>query len=349
MTKEAFLAEQADIYDRYFSEPVDPPVEPPLEPPSPYGPILAPVGADMAGISSQTRTNPLNRSEGSSIVQSNAWLTDCYAWWAAGQVTLANVDCSNILLESVGPYINMRGCPSIKLDRIKHINARYSRTYGFGIIRMKDAVGSFHASNLIWHGSQVIPNSNDAWAAVCGQGKNAGDGCADWSISRFDFRNCLMGAGSEYQNADGISLERGWINGLIENGYIENCSDAGIDLKGAGCTINQVHIKGCRQNLKLWSSGDHGRIVTEDPGVAHFIVKPFAGSDPGEAIVIDRLEVLGDPDKPLFRYEDNSGGAGHVKIVVTELVAPEGQEIYQLASNRAGMTAEVWIRGEQII
>ena len=229
--------------------------------------------------------------------------------------------------------IVMRGAPEIVLERIESTEGRPS-SYGMGLLRATDRIGRLRASNLRFSGAREIDNANDAFAAICLWGKGDDDICTDWQITRFDFANLVMKSGKRYRNADGISVERGHDDGLIEHGVIRNVSDAGIDCKGANCRINQVDIAEARESLKLWdSSSRHGRIVSRSPRFAHIIV---AGSGQPGPIVIDRLECHGDPSRPVVAFE----GAPR-DVVIRTLVAPDGQKLFSVNNRARGATLRV--------
>jgi hypothetical protein len=287
---------------------------------APYGQILPPEPPRI--------TTPRKTGEGARNISSGQSLTVSDAWWsdkwigikANGTTDMGPVHFTDVRLERYGPMIVMRGSPEILLDRIESFEARPS-SYGMGFLRATDRIGRLRARNLKLVGAREINNTNDAFAAICLWGKGTDDVCRDWEISRFDLRNLIMKKGERYRNADGISVERGHDDGLIENGMIRNVSDAGIDCKGANCRITQVDITGARENLKLWdSSTRHGRIISRSPRFAHIIVASSSGQGP---IVIDQLECHGDPKRPVIAFEGSSR-----EVVVRTLVAPEGQVLY---------------------
>lgn len=305
---------------------------------APYGKILPPEPPRI--------TTPRKEGEGARDISSGKSLTVSDAWWSDKWIGIkANdtkdmgpVRITDVRLERYGPMIVMRGSPEILLNRIESLDARPS-SYGMGFLRATDRIGRLRARNLRFTGAREIDNVNDAFAAICLWGKGADDVCRDWEITRFDLRNLVMKKGKRYRNADGISVERGHDDGLIEHGVIQNVSDAGIDCKGANCRINQVDICGARENLKLWdSSTRHGRIISRSPRFAHIIVAGSGGQGP---IVIDHLECHGDPSRPVFAFE----GASR-EVVVRTLIAPTGQVIY-IADERS-MAVSLWVNGTKV-
>jgi len=298
-----------------------------------YGRILPPAPPRIS-----TRVKKGHGAQGAStgraLSVSDAWWTDMWIGIKANDIkNLGPVRFRDVRLERYGPMIVMRGAPEIILDRIESIEGKPS-SYGMGLLRATDRIGRLQASNLRFSGAREIDNANDAFAAICLWGKGEDDVCTDWQITRFDFANVVMKQGKRYRNADGISVERGHDDGLIEHGMIRNVSDAGIDCKGANCRINQVEIAEARESLKLWdSSMRHGRIVSRSPRFAHIII---AGSGRPEPIVIDRLECHGDPSRPVVAFE----GAPR-DVVIRTLIAPEGQKLHSIAQRSKGSTLRV--------
>lgn len=311
-----------------------------------YGAIVAPAPPVITA-EPQARGNPISRTAGQSIVQSDVHWTDSWMAWKGNDVSdgpLVEVRCEDILLERFGPYIVMRGAPSIQLSRIASLEARHS-SYGIGFLRATDVIGKLRASDLRFVGADPVANANDAFAPICLWGKD-GDTCTDWAIERFDFRNVIMAEGGNYQNADGISVERGHDFGLIEHGVIKNVSDAGIDCKGYNCRINQVDIESARQSLKLWdATPHHGRIVSRTPRFAHILAASDNEQVLDEPIIIDRLEAPDAPDKPVVAFE------GGKTVIIKMLIAPEGQKLYTTTgkARTADKPAELWVNGERVL
>ncbi len=306
---------------------------------APYGRILPPEPPRI--------TTPRKSGEGARKMSSGQSLTVSDAWWsdkwigikANGTKDMGAVHFTDVRLERYGPMIVMRGAPEILLDRIESLEAR-SSSYGMGFLRATDRIGRLRAHNLKFVGAREIDNANDAFAAICLWGKGAEDVCRDWEITRFDLRNLVMKKGRRYRNADGISVERGHDDGLIENGVIRNVSDAGIDCKGANCRITQVDIAGARESLKLWdSSTRHGRIISRSPRFAHIIVAGNNGQGP---IVIDQLECHGDPTRPVIAFEGTSR-----EVVIRTLVAPKGQILY--TADERSMSASLRLNGTKVL
>lgn len=337
-------------------EPTDPDAEPEPEPapaptptpvpaqPSPYGAIIEPeepviTAPQMPG------WGPVQRKDGQSIIQHDAWRTDRYAAWKADDVRLELVNVSDILLERMGPYIDMRGADSIRMSRVKSVEGKYT-SQGFGLLRATDTIGSFYGEHLIFEAEGKSVNVNNAWAAICLFGKDVDDVCTDWSVQYFRFKNCLMADGEYYRNCDGIAIERGHDSGLIENGVIDTCSDAGIDCKGYNVRINQMDIASCRQSLKLWDGSDrHGRIISRTPRYAHILAASDNEQVADAPIIIDRLECPDAPDKPVVAFE------GGKTVIIKTLIAPEEQKLYTADSKAraADKPAELWINGSQVL
>lgn len=298
-----------------------------------YGRILPPAPPRVTTRRQKGR-GALGAATGKRLAISDSWWTDKWIGIKANDVKdLGPVSFRDVKLERYGPMIVMRGAPSIILDRIESTQGEPS-SYGIGLLRATDRIGMLRASNLRFSGAREIDNVNDAFAAICLWGKGEDDICRDWEITRFDFANIVMTKGKRYRNADGISVERGHDDGLIEHGVIRNVSDAGIDCKGANCRINQIEIEGARQSLKLWdSSSRHGRIVSISPRFAHVII---AGTGRREPIIIDRLECHGNPDRPVVAFE----GAPR-PVVIKTLVAPDKQKLFSQALRSAGSSLHV--------
>lgn len=298
-----------------------------------YGRILPPAAPQISTRAKEGH-GARGATSGKALIVSDAWWTDMWIGIKANDIkNLGPVLFRDVRLERYGPMIVMRGSPEIVLERIESTAGKPS-SYGMGLLRATDRIGRLRASNLRFSGAREIDNVNDAFAAICLWGKGDDDVCKDWEITRFDFANVVMKQGKRYRNADGISVERGHDDGLIEHGVIRNVSDAGIDCKGANCRINQVDIADARESLKLWdSSTRHGRIISRSPRFAHVIV---AGSGRPEPIVIDRLECHGDPARPVVAFE----GAPR-DVVIRTLIVPGGQRLFSLAQRSKGSTLRV--------
>lgn len=67
------------------------------------------------------------------------------------------------------------------------------------------------------------------------------------------------GDNTNYWNSDGISLERGNYNILIENLTVRGCTDGGIDIKATDSVLRNVNCYDNKRNFRLWS--DSGLLV----------------------------------------------------------------------------------------
>ena len=289
-------ADELDLFDPQ-STPIYPRIAEPAAPNITAAPAVAPMPGPVLW----------KPTAGKAVVIENTHMVDNPLRVKGGQLSagVPQLILRDVLAVKCGPLVQLRNVDQVVLERVASVDAYASGTYGLGLIRLTDRIGSLRVSDFRWEGAQEAPNTSDAWSVINLWGKDADDTCSDWQIRRGVIRNARMGSGSNYLNADGISTERGHTNGIIEDIFIEGVSDAGIDCKGVGCRIRQVEVRDARQSFKLWSSGEHGRLVSRDPRFAHIISKP------GATIVIERLEVSGDPTKPLVAFED---GPSHVII-----------------------------------
>ena len=344
----AAICDAIDIPDGN-SEPAPTPAPTVPAEPVKYGAIIEPAEPVITAEEPIKGWGAINRKAGQSIVQSNLWASDNWIGWKANGTEsnpLEEVRCEDVLLERFGPYIVMRGAPVIDLRRIKSVEAGTS-SYGIGFIKCTDTIGSFRAVDLIFDGEGIAQNANDAFAAVCLWGKDQGsDICTDWQIERFMLRDCLMATGDNYANADGISVERGHDQGLIEHGLIDNCSDAGIDCKGYDVRINQVDIANCRQSLKLWDASNRiGRIISRTPRFAHILAASDNEQVEDEPIVIDQLELYGDPGRTVVAFE------GQKNVVIKSLVHHEAEisELKMFTKTNKAEGSTLWVNGIQVL
>ena len=346
----AAICDALDLSEAVPDEPTPAPAPVPAEPIQ-YGAIIEPEAPVLEGVEKVVFGVQMRKTDGDSIDIANRWWADKYMGYRAS-ARLAYVNCEDIMLHNYGPMIVMRGCDDIYINRVWSLDARHSETYGIGILRATDTLGKIRVTNTKFVGSEPLPNSGDPRAVFCLQGKDGDDVCTDWELSRFHYENCVMlpklnedgsvASDSRYLNVDGISIERGHDDGVIEHGFIDNCSDAGIDCKGHNVLINQVDIANCRQSLKLWDTSErYGRIISRTPRFAHILAASSSQQVEGERIVIDRLECPDAPTKPVVAFE------GRKDVVIRTLIAPEGQKLFTKTNDADGST--LWVNGTQVL
>lgn len=245
---------------------------------------------------------------------------------------VSNLMMSDIVARDFGPIMRGRSLDYITVDRIAISMGKADATYGLGIVNTSGGFLTAVMQDLVFAGDTTspAPNAKDAWAAIALKGKKSAD-TGTFTIDRFDFRDLWMAAGSNYQNVDGISTERGY-NGTIRNGRVANASDACLDIKG-DVTVDNVYLENCREGIKLWSSQSHGLIEMGTHRFVAIIAK--GGANNASAVYIETLVLKGDPTVPVFRAED-----GPVTLTVGTLVAHPDQ-VLNASSSYAGSSVVV--------
>ena len=239
---------------------------------------------------------------------------------------------SNIVAREFGPIMRGRSLEYITVDRIAASRAKANKTYGMGIINTTGGFLTAVMQDLVFQGDTAspAPNAAEAWAAIALKGKTSAD-TGNFTIDRFDFRDLWMASGSQYENVDGISTERGY-TGTIQNGRIVNASDACLDIKG-DVTVDNVYLENCREGIKLWSSQSHGLIEMGTHRFAAIIAK--GGSSNASSVYIETLVLTGAPTVPAFRAE-----GGPVTLTIGTLVADPNQ-VLNASSSYAGSSVKV--------
>lgn len=214
-----------------------------------------------------------NKARRESSVTTNRHFVDQWIGTKANGTLLDRVEWRDVLAERYGPLVVSGGANEIVMERVWSLNAVPSPNYGVGLLTVSGPVGRMRIEDFKVVGGSPSPPSSKAMAAICMWGKWDEAGCSNWEIKRGVIDNLFMTKSSKrYENIDGISLESGWTDGLIEDIRIDGVSDAGIDLKGNNCRINMADISNARENLKLWRSSErHGAVVSRNPRFAHII------------------------------------------------------------------------------
>lgn len=239
---------------------------------------------------------------------------------------------SDIVARDFGPIMRGRSLDYIVVDRIAVSSAKADLTYGLGIINTSGGFLTAVMQDLVFRGDTSSPafNMPDAWAAIALKGKSSAD-TGTFTIDRFDFQDLWMTSGSNYENVDGISTERGY-NGTIQNGRVVNASDACLDIKG-DVTVDNVYLENCREGIKLWSSQTHGLIEMGTHRFVAIIAK--GGGNNASTVYIETLILRGDPIVPAFRAED-----GPVTLTIGTLVA-NPKQVLKASSSYAGSAVNV--------
>jgi hypothetical protein len=245
---------------------------------------------------------------------------------------VSKLTMSDIVARKFGPIMRGRSIDYITLNRIAVSQAKANATYGLGITNTSGGFVTAVMQNLVFEGDTTspAPNAADAWAAIALKGKTSAD-AGNFTIDRFDFRDLWMASGSNYENVDGISTERGY-SGTISNGRIVNASDACLDIKG-DVTVDNVYLENCREGIKLWSSQSHGLIEMGTHRFVAIIAK--GGSSNASTVYIETLILTGDPMVPAFRAE-----GGPVTLTIGTLVANPDQ-VLNASSSYAGSSVKV--------
>lgn len=255
----------------------------------------------------------------------------------AGSILLRADGVSNLTMNDIqsrdyGPLMRGRSLDYLTAERLAAARARANSTYGMGLINTTSGFITAVMKDLVFTGDTdyPAPNTADAWAAIALKGKDS-SATGSFTIDRFDFRDLWMKSGSNYQNVDGISTERGY-SGTIRNGRVVNASDACLDIKG-DVTVDNVYLDNCREGIKLWSSQEHGLVEMGTHRFVAIIAK--GGSGNAKTVYIDTLILSGDPTVPAFRAE---GGA--VTLTIGTLVADPDQ-VLKASSSYSGSSVKV--------
>jgi hypothetical protein len=220
-------------------------------------------------------------------------------------LSLSNIDADRIgvLFRNYGGNIK-----SSRFDRIRMTNAQYSGGVGAGIFHSGNGECSdVQLTNLFYRRIEPLTAAGDIYNPITLAGKDANDWGVGFLFRGLDFEGMYADydgtrdAGG-YENADGISIERGYTDGRVEDALIRFGSDAGIDCKAPRWVYKNLTVEGFRENLKFWNNFANLEVRSIDPRNYHMQIA--SGATAPRTIEFDWFQPEGDkPTKPLCRAE----------------------------------------------
>lgn len=147
---------------------------------------------------------------------------------------------------------------------IKRIEAASN---GPGFLTVRGNFSSLHIENVIVESIKPNSDSSKVPAGIALAGKSPTDIGNNTLIKNVYIKGIRSSLDEgNFDNGDAVSVERGYRNVRIENTYGGWSSDAGFDIKSPTATLNNVISERNRRNFKFWSSQNHGRLVSINPG-----------------------------------------------------------------------------------
>ena len=281
--------------------------------PAPAAPVMTP--SDMAWTSS----SPVG---GFGTGLKNRRYRDQYLIVKQTDGTILEQTMSDVELDHCGLLLRFDGSSATKFtaERIRAVDAGWGSD-GYGLFKMQHTMNDLTFRDCFWQGSPYrVYDDAEAIINIRGKiGESASNTGSGFLIERvFGFYAYALNSG--YPNMDGISVESCYNDGVIQDCYFAHIGDACYDIKGQNWRLHNTVGEDARETYKIWGASDrHGRLVSINPGAAHFIIKVTepAGND------FEVIEAYGDAGKPIFLFEDS---ASQVRVSGA-IVAPQPGQV----------------------
>lgn len=343
---------------------------------SAYGPVnldASASGEPWAPITIRYRKTDGSRGENAIISNRTAWTrpndpeaaTDVSAWTIGNEVFRLvgaenivfedmNFRACNSIIEGADAFngITVRGCQALNVTRliktstlhpVNRLLVEDCEVIGFSKVAV-DVEGT-GGGNIMVRDCHL--DSARQSGAVFSVGISI-DGPFDVVTLRDnDIANSHDDRGTSYWNGDGISVEEGTTNVLIEGNSISGCTDGGIDCKSP-VTLIDNRIWNCKLPLRVWNTS-RSRGNTYGPafmwgggsgkqGVIGY--HSVNGSVPH--LISDSDTFIEDGSGPLFLYSHEAGNPGFLTIrkPIYELTAPPYRE-YNLTTTAGDVTEDI--------
>lgn len=269
-----------------YEAPVEP--TPPAEPTPPPAPVYKPFDAlDIKAptiVEGRVRTNSM---EFKTSASNKSWdqgqtVTGKSAVYKLKDkaVVLDGITFADMQLNDVGTLF--RGYSGTNKNMVIEnidMKCRYFAGVGASIYQSDSvAIENLTIRNVRYVGVTPITSAGDIYAPITLAGKASDDVGKGFLFENLEISECWTeytgSSVGHYANRDGIAVEHGYTDGLIHKVRIKNGSDAGIDMKGINWRIHDAVIENFRENLKLWTGGNHGHIKLVNPRFAGAVICP---------------------------------------------------------------------------
>lgn len=210
---------------------------------------------------------------------------------------------------------------NVSFNRIRSTEARHANGVGMGLILINNTkVSGLDIGNFYYSAAKPNDDPGDVPACIALAGKDTNDGGQDIHIHDGYCENIFAQypAGIDQgENADGLAVEKTYSNVLVENVWINGCSDTGFDIKALLSRLSNVISQGCARGFKLWSANEHGDLFSVRPGhhgpwvKAHVNVMGGTRLSLDKPLFIRRLYAENDIKTPIFNAEN-----APVKVIV---------------------------------
>jgi hypothetical protein len=155
-------------------------------------------------------------------------------------------------------------------------------------------------------------------------GKADGDVGGPWMIARVIVTG-IQSEGCSFLNGDGLSIERGYREILVQDAYFGWNSDAGADVKSPTARLERVTSEGNRRGFKFWADQRHGQLTCINNGQPGSGAPSCIQIQGARTITIDELIVRQDAIVvPILQAENTKGGKVDVTIGRCDLKVPAG-------------------------
>jgi hypothetical protein len=235
----------------------------------------------------------------------------------------------------------------LNISRVSLLNGTYKSGVAAGLVLIGGAdVDEISISDCDYYRSQPITSPSDIYAAILtGGGHNDTTifgSCQKLTMQRVRARNFFTNYSTDaYKNSDAAVGERTFANALFDQCDFQNGADAGIDWKGPNWRIQDTILGGCRENIKAWSSANHGYVKSLPPSNMHIQIMSMPGTGrTGQTFECHEV-FCDDPKKPIVVFNHGPGVYRATQFIVHG--AQKGQILAKADSDSLG--SEVWING----